>query len=46
MKQLDLASVENCTCFNLRRLARVITRFFDAELRRHGFKQKATRPRL
>ena len=37
-KQLDLTSVENCTCFNIRRVSRVITQFFDAEVRRHGMR--------
>lgn len=43
MKKLrDLASVENCTCFNVRRTARVITQFFDAEVRRHGMRPTQT----
>ena len=37
-KQLDMTSVENCTCFNVRRVSRVITQFFDAEVRRHGIR--------
>jgi len=37
-KELDLMSVENCTCFNIRRVSRVITQFFDAEVRRHGMR--------
>jgi DNA-binding MarR family transcriptional regulator len=39
---LDLSSVENCTCFNVRRVARVITQFFDAEVRRHGLRPTQT----
>ena len=35
-RRLDLSSVENCACFNVRRAARVITQFFDAEVGRHG----------
>jgi DNA-binding MarR family transcriptional regulator len=35
-KELDMSAAENCVCFNLRRVARVVTQFFDAELRRHG----------
>ena len=31
-----MSAAENCVCFNLRRVARVVTQFFDAELRRHG----------
>jgi DNA-binding MarR family transcriptional regulator len=41
-KQLDLTSVENCTCFNVRRISRVITQFFDAEVRRHGIRPTQT----
>ena len=41
-KQRDLASVQNCTCFNVRRAARVITQFFDAEVRRHGMRPTQT----
>ena len=35
---LDLTSVENCTCFNVRRISRVITQFFEAEVGRHGIR--------
>ena len=39
MKQpLDMTSVENCTCFNVRRISRVLTQFFDAEVRQHGLR--------
>ena len=41
-KQRDLASVQNCACFNVRRTARVITQFFDAEVRRHGMRPTQT----
>jgi DNA-binding MarR family transcriptional regulator len=41
-KQLDMASVENCACFNVRRISRVITQFFDAEVRRHGIRPTQT----
>jgi DNA-binding MarR family transcriptional regulator len=41
-KQLDMASVENCTCFNVRRISRVITQYFDAEVRRHGLRPTQT----
>src|SRR5260221_12892734 len=35
---MNLTSVENCTCFNLRRVTRVITQSFDAELRKYGIR--------
>jgi DNA-binding MarR family transcriptional regulator len=41
-KELNLSSVENCTCFNVRRVSRVITQFFDAEVRRHGLRPTQT----
>jgi DNA-binding MarR family transcriptional regulator len=41
-KQLDMASVENCACFNVRRVSRVITQFFDVEVRRHGIRPTQT----
>ena len=37
-KKLDLLAIENCVCFNLRWVTRVMTRFFDAEMRRHGIR--------
>ena len=37
-KVLDFSAAENCVCFNLRRATRVVTQFFDAELRRHGIR--------
>jgi DNA-binding MarR family transcriptional regulator len=37
-KQLDMAAVENCVCFNLRWVTRVVTQFYDAEMRRHGIR--------
>ena len=39
---MDLSSVENCTCFNLRRVSRVITQCFDAELRKYGIRVTQT----
>jgi DNA-binding MarR family transcriptional regulator len=43
MKQLlDMASVENCTCFNVRRVSRAITQFFDAGVRQHGVRPTQT----
>ena len=33
-----MTSVENCTCFNVRRISRVLTQFFDAEVRQHGLR--------
>jgi len=41
-KKLDMMSVENCTCFNVRRTSRAITQFFDAEVRRHGIRPTQT----
>ena len=35
---MNLTSVENCTCFNLRRVTRVVTQSFDAELRKYGIR--------
>jgi DNA-binding MarR family transcriptional regulator len=37
-KELDLSAMENCVCFNLRRVARVVTQFYDAQMRRHGIR--------
>src|SRR5688572_2217905 len=34
-KKLDMSAIENCVCFNLRWVTRVVTQFYDAELRRH-----------
>jgi DNA-binding MarR family transcriptional regulator len=42
MKQLDMLSVENCTCFNVRRASRAITQFFDAGVRQHGLRPTQT----
>jgi DNA-binding MarR family transcriptional regulator len=38
LKELDMAAVENCVCFNLRRATRAVTQFYDAEMRRHGIR--------
>jgi DNA-binding MarR family transcriptional regulator len=35
-KELDMAAVENCVCFNLRWVTRAVTQFYDSEMRRHG----------
>jgi DNA-binding MarR family transcriptional regulator len=37
-RQLDMAAVENCVCFNLRWVTRAVTQFYDAEMRRHGIR--------
>jgi len=37
-KKLDLSKAENCVCFNLRWVARAVTQFYDAEMRRHGIR--------
>jgi DNA-binding MarR family transcriptional regulator len=41
-KRLDMTSVENCACFNVRRISRVITQFFDAKVGRHGLRPTQT----
>lgn len=33
-----MSAFENCVCFNLRWVTRVITQFYDAEMRRHGIR--------
>ena len=33
-----MLAMENCVCFNLRSVSRVVTQFFDAEIRRHGIR--------
>ena len=30
--------MENCVCFNLRRAMRMVTQFYDSEMRRHGIR--------
>ena len=35
-KALDLNSMENCVCFNLRWVSRALTQFFVSELNHHG----------
>ena len=37
-KELDMSAPENCVCFNLRRAARAVTQFYDAEIRRQGIR--------
>jgi DNA-binding MarR family transcriptional regulator len=37
-KELDFSVRKNCVCFNLRRAARVVTQFFDEEIRRQGIR--------
>jgi len=37
-KEFDMAAAENCVCFNLRRVTRVVTQFYDAEMRRYGIR--------
>ena len=34
--------MRNCVCFNLRRVSRVVTQFYHAELRRHGIRPTQT----
>jgi DNA-binding MarR family transcriptional regulator len=35
-KELDLNSMENCVCFNLRWVSRALSQFFVGELHQHG----------
>ncbi len=35
-KELDLNAMENCLCFNLRRVSRLVTQFYVAGLKTHG----------
>jgi DNA-binding MarR family transcriptional regulator len=35
-KELDLNSMENCVCFNLRWVSRALSQFFVGELSQHG----------
>ena len=37
-KSLDFSARQNCVCFNLRRVTRGLTQFFDTEMRRHGIR--------
>lgn len=37
-EDLDFLVRKNCVCFNLRRVTRVVTQFFDVEMRRHGIR--------
>src|ERR1044072_4886459 len=37
-QDLDFSDRRNCVSFNLRRVARVVTHLFDAEMRRHGIR--------
>ncbi len=38
VQERDFSVRANCVGFNLRRVARVVTNFFDAEMRRHGIR--------
>lgn len=37
-KGVDFSVHKNCVCFNLRRITRIVTQYFDAEMRRHGIR--------
>jgi len=37
-EDLHLSVRNNCVCFNLRRVTRIVTQFFDLEMRRHGIR--------
>jgi len=38
LKDGNFSDRQNCVGFNLRRVTRVVTQFFDAEMRRHGIR--------
>jgi DNA-binding MarR family transcriptional regulator len=38
----DMTVLRNCICFNLRRVTRIITQQYDAELRRQGIRSTQT----
>src|SRR5580704_18665871 len=40
--KLDMSTMEDCVCFNLRSATRAVTRFFDAEVRRLGIRPTQT----
>ena len=40
--KMDLSTMRNCVCFNLRRAARMMTQFYDIEARRHGIRPTQT----
>ena len=42
MGNTDFTTMQNCVCFNLRRVSRMVTQFYDAELRRHGIRPTQT----
>jgi DNA-binding MarR family transcriptional regulator len=37
-EELDFSISQNCVCFNLRRVTRMLSQFFDVEMRRHGLR--------
>src|SRR5437899_1487889 len=37
-KLRDMSAAQNCVCFNLRRATRVVTQFYDSEMRRLGIR--------
>jgi DNA-binding MarR family transcriptional regulator len=37
-EELDMSAAQNCVCFNLRWVARAVTQFYDAEMRRQGIR--------
>jgi DNA-binding MarR family transcriptional regulator len=36
--ELDMSAIQNCICLNLRRASRMVTQFYDSEVRRHGLR--------
>jgi DNA-binding MarR family transcriptional regulator len=39
---MDFSTMQNCVSFNLRRVSRQVSQFYDAELRRHGIRTTQT----
>jgi DNA-binding MarR family transcriptional regulator len=39
---MDFSTMQNCVGFNLRRVSRQVSQFYDAELRRHGIRTTQT----
>jgi DNA-binding MarR family transcriptional regulator len=42
MSERDMKKMENCICFNLRRITRTFTQFLDLELRKQGIRSTQT----
>jgi DNA-binding MarR family transcriptional regulator len=42
MSKMDFSTMQNCVGFNLRRVSRQVSQFYDVELRRHGIRTTQT----